>query len=296
MITNYHAFLLKDAKEIKGVAKNTRLLLKGDRKDDPFKETPQAMVSRVLRDLGSDKQQIIVLNDEAHHCYEDKPLQGGEKADKEQQERERGGARLVPRPAGDRQARGHQADLRPLGDAVLPRGSGYNEGYIFPWTVSDFSLMDAIESGIVKVPRMPGRRRRDRPARHLPAPVGLRRRRAPEARREGHRSTDWLPPKELEGALRSLYRSYEKAFAHWEKELAQHGETPPVFIVVCPNTVVSKLVYDWIAGRAGRRGRRGGRPQARPARAAVERRRRQAGSRGRARSSSTRRSSSPARR
>ena len=59
---------------------------------------------------------------------------------------------------------------------------------------------------------------------------------------------DWLPPKELEGALRSLHRWYEKAFAHWEKELAQYGETPPVFIVVCPNTVVSKLVYDWIAG------------------------------------------------
>src|SRR5205823_6804618 len=38
------------------------------------------------------------------------------------------------------------------------------------------------------------------------------------------------------------------AFAHWKRELAQHGETPPVFIVVCPNTVVSKLVYDWIAG------------------------------------------------
>ena len=70
VITNYHAFQLKDAKEIRGVAKNTRLLLKGDRKDDPFKETPQAMVCRVLRDLGDrDKQQIIVLNDEAHHCY-----------------------------------------------------------------------------------------------------------------------------------------------------------------------------------------------------------------------------------
>jgi type III restriction enzyme len=27
------------------------------------------------------------------------------------------------------------------------RGSGYPEGYLFPWVVSDFSLMDAIESG-----------------------------------------------------------------------------------------------------------------------------------------------------
>ena len=35
------------------------------------------------------------------------------------------------------------------------RGSGYPEGTLFPWVVSDFSLIDAIESGIVKVPRLP---------------------------------------------------------------------------------------------------------------------------------------------
>jgi type III restriction enzyme len=35
------------------------------------------------------------------------------------------------------------------------RGSGCPEGYLFPWVVSDFSLMDAIESGIVKLPRVP---------------------------------------------------------------------------------------------------------------------------------------------
>ena len=34
-------------------------------------------------------------------------------------------------------------------------GSGYAEGTLFPWTVSDFSLMDAIECGIVKLPRVP---------------------------------------------------------------------------------------------------------------------------------------------
>ncbi len=154
MITNYHAFQLKDAKEIRGVARNTRLLLKGDRSEDPFKETPQAMVSRVLRDLGAEKQQIVVLNDEAHHCYvENRPA--GEKADKEAEDSERGRPGVVQGPAGGREARRHQADLRPLRDAFLPHGSGYNEGYIFPWTVSDFSLMDAIESGIVKVPRTP---------------------------------------------------------------------------------------------------------------------------------------------
>ena len=247
VITNYHAFQLKDAKEIKGVARNTRLLLKGDRKADPFKETPQAMVSRVLRDLGADKQQIVVLNDEAHHCYMDRPLPAGEKAAKEQE-------------AANEEARvwfkGLQAVAKHVGVkqifdlSATPfylAGSGYNEGYIFPWTVSDFSLMDAIESGIVKVPRTPV----DDDADHelvtylrLWDFVGEA---LPKRAAKGH-VTGWLPPPELEGALRSLHRSYEKAFNHWETELAQHGETPPVFIVVCPNTVVSKLVYDWIAG------------------------------------------------
>ena len=36
---------------------------------------------------------------------------------------------------------------------------------------------------------------------------------------------EWIPPKELEGALQSLYRSYERRFQHWEKELAPLGET-----------------------------------------------------------------------
>ena len=247
VITNYHAFQLKDAKEIKGVAKNTRLLLKGDRKDDPFKETPQAMVSRVLRDLGADKQQIIVLNDEAHHCYMDRPLPAGEKAAKEQE-------------AANEEARvwfkGLQAVAKHVGlkqifdlsaTPFYLAGSGYNEGYIFPWTVSDFSLMDAIEAGIVKVPRTPV----DDDADHelvtylrLWDFIGEA---LPKRAAKG-KVSGWLPPPELEGALRSLHRSYEKAFNHWETELARYGSTPPVFIVVCPNTVVSKLVYDWIAG------------------------------------------------
>ncbi|MEX2374045.1 MAG: restriction endonuclease, partial [Dehalococcoidia bacterium] len=126
-------------------------------------------------------------------------------------------------------------------------GSGYNEGYIFPWTVSDFSLMDAIESGIVKVPRTPV----DDDADHdlvtylrLWSFIGEE---LPKRAAKGL-VDNWLPPPELEGALRSLHRSYSKAFQHWESDLKQHGETPPVFIVVCPNTVVSKLVYDWVAG------------------------------------------------
>src|SRR5262249_10337971 len=59
---------------------------------------------------------------------------------------------------------------------------------------------------------------------------------------------EWVPPPALEGALRSLYRSYERSFRRYETSLAKLGEPPPVMIVVCPNTIVSKLVFDWIAG------------------------------------------------
>jgi len=129
-------------------------------------------------------------------------------------------------------------------------GSGYQEGYIFPWVVSDFSLMDAIESGIVKIPRIPVDddvdadqptylRLWDHIGEHLPKRAG----------RKAQSDSDWVPPTELEGALRSLYRSYERRFRHWEHTMEALGEPPPVFIVVCPNTIVSKLVFDWIGGQ-----------------------------------------------
>lgn len=253
VITNYHSFQLKDAKEIRGIAKNTRLLLKGDKTEDAFRETPKAMVSRILRDLGvtdaSGKQQIMVINDEAHHCYLARPIETGEKRDSEQNDANEqaglwfSGLRAIARYVGIKQIWDLSATPFYLS------GSGYNEGYIFPWTISDFSLMDAIESGIVKVPRSPVDD--DAEAEHVVylrlwdyVGTQLPKRAAKDTVK------DWLPPKELEGALRSLHRSYEKAFAYWETELRQYGETPPVFIVVCPNTVVSKLVYDWIAGEA----------------------------------------------
>lgn len=71
VITNYHSFLLRDSKEIKGVAANTRKLLLAGKNTDPFKETQDDMVSRVLRDFsGRAAGEIVVFNDEAHHCYQ----------------------------------------------------------------------------------------------------------------------------------------------------------------------------------------------------------------------------------
>ena len=257
VITNYHSFLLRDAKEIKGVSANTRRLLLAGASSDPFKETPDAMVSRVLRDFASSTEQIVVFNDEAHHCYQDKPLSAveGQAPRAAKLTREETDANVEAR----RWFLGLQAIHRKLGIKSIYDlsatpfylgGSGYNEGYIFPWVVSDFSLMDAIESGIVKIPRTPVTddsvgdlvtylRLWDHVGDKLP------KKSAPASTLAG-----WVPEPELEGALQSLYRSYRTSFDQWAATPTAERGTPPVFIVVCPNTVVSKLVYEYIAGNA----------------------------------------------
>jgi type III restriction enzyme len=256
VIMNYHGFLPRTAKEVQGVSANTRKLLRAGRPGgaeapDPFVETEAQVVDRVLRDLGGrGRGEIMVLNDEAHHCYQDKPL--GEAIDAEAKERNEGarvwfrGLRAVQKRVGVKAVYDLSATPFYLG------GSGYQEGFIFPWVVSDFSLMDAIESGIVKVPRIPvddDVKITDQPVYlwlwdHVGQELPKR-----ASRRKAESDAEWVPPTALQGALESLYRSYEKRFRHWQRHLEPLGKPPPVFIVVCPNTVVSKLVFDWIGGQ-----------------------------------------------
>jgi type III restriction enzyme len=250
-ITNYHAFLPRISKEMKGVSANTRKLLLAGRSDDPFVEDDYAIVSRVLRDVSSgsaaSKNEILVLNDEAHHCYRDRPLPNGSVS------REQGDANEEARVW----FRGIQAISRSIGVkrvydlSATPfylSGSGYNEGFIFPWTVSDFSLMDAIESGIVKVPRVPVD---DDAAGDLVSYLTLWQHVGEHLPRRKTKDVDyanWPMPGVLSGALESLYQSYEQVYRRWAEDHGALG-TPPVYIVVCPNTIVSKLVFDWIGGQ-----------------------------------------------
>src|SRR3954447_20303074 len=209
VITNYHSFLLRDAKEIKGVAANTKKILLAGKAEDPFTETPDAMVARVLRDFAGRNEQIVVFNDEAHHCYQNKPIPAVKGAPVSQTKDDLETARVW--------FRGLQAIQRKVGIKTIfdlsatpfyLGGSGYSEGYIFPWVVSDFSLMDAIESGIVKIPRTPV----DDDATgdqvtylrlwdYIGQPGKL-----PKKKLSSTESLHgWVPPAELEGALKSLY-------------------------------------------------------------------------------------------
>lgn len=252
VITNFHAF---KQREHTSAGKLTKSVL-GAEKTSAFTETPDQMVRRVCREFGN-KKNVIVINDEAHHCYRRKPdameekLTGDQKKEAQLREEE---ARIW--------ISGLEAVKKKIGIKVIYdlsatpfflRGSGYEEGTLFPWVVSDFSLIDAIESGIVKVPRVPVAD--DAMTGKSPTYRDLWLRIRSELPKRG-RKTDAVSgspklPAELEGALLSLYGNYEKYFKRWEE--ADVGATPPVFIVVCNNTNVSKLVFDWVAGHTKER-------------------------------------------
>src|SRR3954447_25373024 len=64
LITNFHAF---KARKLVETNKLTKAILGND-----FDETPAQVVNRVCREFGT-KRNIVVINDEAHHCYRRKP-------------------------------------------------------------------------------------------------------------------------------------------------------------------------------------------------------------------------------
>ncbi len=252
VITNYHAFKLRERMEL---SKGGRLLLQG-RKGAPLEplETDGQMLQRVMPELMGLKN-ILVIDDEAHHCYREKP--GGEdqealKGDERKEaEKNRKAARLwisgletVNRKLGV--ARVFDLSATPF----FLSGSGYLEGTLFPWTMSDFSLMDAIECGIVKLPRVPV-------ARNLPGAKDdelsmfrelwkhIGKKMPKKGRGKGGVLDPLSIPVELQTALQALYGHYDKTYRLWEKAGIK---APPCFIVVCNNTATSKLVYDYISG------------------------------------------------
>ena len=127
------------------------------------------------------------------------------------------------------------------------RGSGYAEGTLFPWTMCDFSLMDAIECGIVKLPRVPVAD--NIPGGEMPKFRNLWDHIGKEMPKKGRGKESGLDPLKipltLQTALEALYGHYEKIFTLWQEAQI---EVSPCFIIVCNNTSTSKLVYDYVSG------------------------------------------------
>jgi len=233
-ITNWHLFQPEDDSKRKTVVQRGP-------------ESDRAFCNRVLKDLGN-KQNILIINDEAHHAYRPAPLADEIKeklSPEEISEREEAtiwvsGLEKIHRVRGINFCADFSAT------PFYIKGSGYEEGAPFPWIVSDFGLVDAIESGIVKIPRMPVD---DNTGALIPAYFRLwewinQRLPASERQTTRRRAKPESVLRETEDALATLASEWKKTFETFKEA---NSPVSPVLIVVCDNTDLSKLVYEHIA-------------------------------------------------
>ncbi|BDG17684.1 hypothetical protein TbrSNM41_24180 (plasmid) [Thermus brockianus] len=236
-ITNWHLFQPRDDSRSRSVVQ------RGPEGDAAF-------CQRVLRELGN-KQNILVINDEAHHAYRPAPLPEGLREQLSLEEIAEREEATVWVSGLDRihAVRGINFCADFSATPFYIKGSGYEEGAPFPWIVSDFGLVDAIESGIVKIPRVPVD---DNTGALIPAYFRLwewinSRLPASERQTARRRAKPESVLREAEGALTTLASEWKKTFEAFQQA---SSPVPPVMIVVCDNTDLAKLVHEHIASGA----------------------------------------------
>ncbi len=213
-----------------------------------YVESDTKWLKRVLED-GARKRNIMVFNDEAHHAYR---LDDAESDDDEEDDE---GLDAYYREATvwveglDRINR-----LMGIGRVVDFSATPYYLGRVgnnanrpFPWVVSDFGLMEAIESGLTKIPQFAAR---DLTGEPIPGYFNIWRWILPQlkASERGGRKQAAKP----EAILRHAFTPMVMLGGLWQQRArewvaAGHDDRPPVFIVVCKNIKLSRLVFDWLA-------------------------------------------------
>jgi type III restriction enzyme len=218
-----------------------------------YVESDSALVNRVLgREVGG-KQNILVFNDEAHHAYrirKEEPDPGEEDIYGEQSEVDDFYKEATVWIEG--LDRIHK--LRGINFCVDLSATPYYLGRVgqdanrpFPWVVSDFDLTDAIESGLVKIPQLAVR---DTTGREIPGYFNIWKWIIPQltSQERGGRKGSVKPEAVLKWAstpVAMLAGLWEDLRAEWETH--KEDSRPPVFIIVCKNTAIAKVVFEWLA-------------------------------------------------
>lgn len=214
-----------------------------------YVESDTALVNRLLRDAAG-KQNILVLNDEAHHAYRVRDgsteEDDGDGEDDDDYFRKEAtvwidGLDKISKLRGINLC----VDLSATPYFISRVGQATNT--IFPWTVSDFGLTDAIESGLVKIPQLAVR---DTTGNEIPDYFNLWRsilKKLTPAERGGRKSN----PKP-EAILKYAHMPIAMLGGLWEemrRDWASKDDEPrpPVFILVCKNTKIARVMYEWLA-------------------------------------------------
>jgi type III restriction enzyme len=211
-------------------------------------ESAEAFARNRLGDLW-DEEPLMVLNDEGHHAYrpalvgEDVNLTVEEKADREEATVWVSGLDKINAACGI----GICIDMSATPFYI--HGSGYPEGSPFPWIVSDFSLVDAIESGITKIPRLPAMDNTGRPdPKYFKLWEHITRDLKSGEKLTGGKPKPAVVYRKAEDALLTLAGEWKQKHEQVMLSAPDQDRTPPVMIVVCDNTDIAKEFYRAISG------------------------------------------------
>ena len=218
-----------------------------------YYESDTSILNRVLgREVGG-KRNILVFNDEAHHAYRirrDEPEPGEEDEFGETEEADEFFQEATIWIDGLDKVQ----KLRGINVCIDLSATPYFLGRVgretnkpFPWVVSDFGLIDAIEAGLVKIPQLAVR---DTTGAEIPGYFNIWQWILPQltpAERGGKKGS----PKP-EAILKYAHHPIAILGARWEalrEEWQKVGSDPrpPVFILVCKNTTIAKVFYEWFA-------------------------------------------------
>jgi type III restriction enzyme len=217
-----------------------------------YVESDTALVNRILgREVGG-KQNILVINDEAHHAY--RLQRAAEDDDEGEGDGEEDESYFVKEATVWVDGLDRINKLRGINFCIDLSATPYFIGRagaatntIFPWVVSDFGLTDAIEAGLVKIPQLAVR---DTTGREVPGYFNIWHwilGQLTSGERGGKRSNP-KPEAILKYAntpiamLGGLRNELQQEWAAREDE-----NRPPVFILVCKNTRIARVIYQWLA-------------------------------------------------
>jgi type III restriction enzyme len=211
-------------------------------------ESDAAFCRRVIEPFIGKKRRILVINDEAHHAYRhhvDGNLRGEEAEEAERATVWIDGLARIHR---DREV------LRCLDFSATPMyvpGSGHSPWTPFPWVISDFALVDAIESGLVKIPKIPTDDNAGAAVpkyRNLWQHVKANLPRAKDEPDAGNPLVDYLT--QVDGPLKQLAGKWQETFELWQ---TAKRRIPPAMIIVCNDTRMAEVLDAHIGakGEAG---------------------------------------------